>query len=551
MSRSKKSHLAPKSHPATADRSGPTQAHSDSDDSDRDDSDESDDKAEPAPVAPPPAAAPKPSAPAAPPVSAEPAKPSPPPERRSIGKLMHENTQFLSSVVIGGAGLIATSLYQWNNSKLAQQQADWQRQREQEKSDNEWRIERAKILAQNLQTLTARGSDTAEQRYGVLLSLTRGKIIERDLAVSYALELGKDNSEDMRSVLSNIEDKDVHYYRRLIEAYEPTCTQRYGTQASSMYVCRKDRLESFSKGIAEAVADDLADPENAVPLAPLHDERYVHTRLISMLGTYDEFVNDVYDRRQWQVLDRFLGNSTGARLIGSFDLLMQSVETVNSADQASIRQRFDQTHSWLHDYIAGPACDGDCRSRMSSVLLSNLGHSPDHFPRLLQSLLEGNRIEVAPFVDRLLVRLTACQLDQNLIPLLRDQVLVPALLTQVAKPQPQQELIDQLLALMQTLPLPPDTSADWKKLQGLLAQVTKGRHPKLFFDRHKEEQRRRKLAVDTALKVKPPHGAAAAGPPAPALATSATGGLLPGYNFCLVAGQAQARSSESDEDSEE
>ena len=101
--------------------------------------------------------------------------------------MMHENTQFLSSVVIGGAGLIATSLYQWNNSKLAQQQADWQRQREEEKSNNDWRIERAKILAQNLQTLTARGSETAEQRYGVLLSLTRGKIIERDLAVSYAL----------------------------------------------------------------------------------------------------------------------------------------------------------------------------------------------------------------------------------------------------------------------------------------------------------------------------------------------------------------------------
>lgn len=546
MSRAKKPPPTPKPHPAAVSTHPATP-----------------DRSEPPPGDEKSAAPAEPAAPAAPAAGTAAAKTSPPepaaakpaaPERRSIGKMMHENTQFLSSVVIGGAGLIATSLYQWNNSKLAQQQADWQRQREEEKSNNDWRIERAKILAQNLQTLTARGSETAEQRYGVLLSLTRGKIIERDLAVSYALELGKDSHEDMRSVLSNIEEKDIHYYRRLIEAYEPTCTQRYGLQVTSMYVCRKDRLENFSKGIAESIADDLnalADPENSVPLAPLHDERYVHTRLISMLGLYDEFVNDVYDRRQWQVLDRFLGNSTGARLIGSFDLLMQPVETVNSADQAMIRQRFEQTHNWLQGYISGPTCDGECRSRMSSVLLSNLGNSPEHFPRILRSLLEGNRLEVTPFVGRLLARLTACQLDPTLIPMLRDQVLVPALLTQLAKPTPQLDLVDDLLGLLQTLPLPPDTSADWTKLQAQLTQLTKGRQPKQFLERHKEELRRRQATVDALLKAsKPVRGAnTPVGPPVPMLpgASAATGGLIPGYNFCLVAGQAQARSDEAEE----
>lgn len=84
-----------------------------------------------------------------------------------------ENHNFVSSVVIGGAGLMATSLYQCNQTQMARQQAESQQRIAREQADNNWRIERAKILSQNLQTLTARGGDNVEQRYGVLLSLTR------------------------------------------------------------------------------------------------------------------------------------------------------------------------------------------------------------------------------------------------------------------------------------------------------------------------------------------------------------------------------------------
>ena len=48
------------------------------------------------------------------------------------------------------------------------------------------------------------GSNSADQRYGVLLSLTRADIIDPELAVSYALELGKDNADYMLSVLANV-----------------------------------------------------------------------------------------------------------------------------------------------------------------------------------------------------------------------------------------------------------------------------------------------------------------------------------------------------------
>ena len=64
-------------------------------------------------------------------------------------------------------------------------------------------------LADNLRTLTQRGGDTAEQRYGVLLSLSRGNILDPDVSMSYALELGRDNPEYMRSVLTNIEHKEI------------------------------------------------------------------------------------------------------------------------------------------------------------------------------------------------------------------------------------------------------------------------------------------------------------------------------------------------------
>ena len=46
--------------------------------------------------------------------------------------------------------------------------------------------------------LSAQGPGSVEQRYGVLLSLARGNILDPELAVSYALELGKENADYMQ-----------------------------------------------------------------------------------------------------------------------------------------------------------------------------------------------------------------------------------------------------------------------------------------------------------------------------------------------------------------
>src|ERR1051326_3050773 len=132
---------------------------------------------------------------------------------------------FLSSFVIGAAGLIATSMWQYRPSETTRNQAEAQQKVAETAAENSWKITRADILSKNLSVLASSGPDTVSQRYGVLLSLTRAEIIDPELAVSYALELGKDSADDMSSVLASTRLKD---YRRLARAYTLNCEERYG-----------------------------------------------------------------------------------------------------------------------------------------------------------------------------------------------------------------------------------------------------------------------------------------------------------------------------------
>lgn len=346
-------------------------------------------------------------------------------------KWASSNTQFFSSVIIGGAGLIATSLYQCNQAKLAERQAVSQQKIATEQAINNWRIERAKILAQNLQTLTARGGDNAEQRYGVLLSLSRGNILDPDLAVTYALELGKDNPDYMASVLSNIEQKDAHHYRRLAGAYLPSCTQRYGVSVHGMATCKDDQYAERSRAIAEVIADDaepqLSEPVGRAggPLVLLRDEREVHTSLLRMVGLYGEFVEELYERRQWPTLTRLFQESTGASLVGSLNLLMQSSDLASATDLEAAHQLFADRERWLVSYVLSPSCDPECRGRVLNIVLSHLGRGQEAFRRFLRSVLGRPRGESSVFIHRLHGRLSYCQIDPDEYAGLRDQVIVP------------------------------------------------------------------------------------------------------------------------------
>ena len=120
-----------------------------------------------------------------------------------LGRFLTKYATLVSSTVLGIAGLAATSIWQFRQAANAQQQAESQQHVAEEQAENSWKIERADILSKNIGTLAASGPNTVEQRYGVLLSLTRGNLLDPELAVSYALELGKDSAEDMASVLTS------------------------------------------------------------------------------------------------------------------------------------------------------------------------------------------------------------------------------------------------------------------------------------------------------------------------------------------------------------
>src|SRR5215510_753599 len=176
----------------------------------------------------------------------------PEPRQSPVGKFIQTYHTFLSTFVIGAAGLIATSIWQYKQSEIARRQAESQEAMAHTQAENQWRIERAEILAKNLQVLAAHGANSADQRYGVLLSLTRGAILDPELAVSYALELGKDNAEYMKSVLSSTADKD---YAHLAHAFTPTCEERFGL-TRQVELCKGDALGQRSDAIARLVSED-------------------------------------------------------------------------------------------------------------------------------------------------------------------------------------------------------------------------------------------------------------------------------------------------------
>src|SRR5262249_26628671 len=169
-----------------------------------------------------------------------------------IGKFIQNYNNFLSTFVIGAAGLIATSIWQHKQSEIARGQAESQQAIAETQAENQWRIKRAEILGQNLQVLASRGAASAEDRYGVLLSLTRVELLDPELAVAYSLELGEDNPEYMKSVLASTADKD---YEQLAHAYTLTCAERYGL-TRQVDLCKGDAKGPRSQAIAELVGDE-------------------------------------------------------------------------------------------------------------------------------------------------------------------------------------------------------------------------------------------------------------------------------------------------------
>lgn len=397
-----------------------------------------------------------------------------------LGKFIQTYSAFLSSFVIGVAGLIATSIWQYRQSVIAAKQADSQQKVAETQAANSWRIERAEILSKNLQILSQRGAGTLEQRYGVLLSLTRGNIIDPELAVSYALELGKENTEYMKSVLASTVDKS---YAMLAHAFELTCVQRFGI-TREVDLCRGDRDADRSDAIAQLVSDELEAAQTtgqAGPLTLLHDERATQVLAQKLSWLFEPYLQQLYDRRQWSEIERFENFSTGARLVAALVLATSRTgELVTNAEAAELSRFHGERRRWLSQYVLSNACDGECRGRVIDVMLSSYGEAQGDYDDALRRILEGSRLAGGPSVARMHRRLLWCQMDGGDEALVRDKVLVPAVADLLKQPKLDSAALDDLPGLLALLPEPAATDAQaiaaWKDVLARLQKLAPERY---------------------------------------------------------------------------
>ena len=393
-----------------------------------------------------------------------------------LGKFIQTYHSFLSSFVIGVAGLVATSIWQYRQSQIASQQARSEQSIAQTKAENDWRIARAEILSKNLNVLSAQGPGSADQRFGVLLSLTRGSIIDPELAVSYAMELGKDNATYMRTVLEATGQKN---YEQLSQGFKLTCTQRFGVQKATD-LCKDDALAQRSDAIAQVVSDEM-DAAAAVhgaagssPLALLHEEREVQASPGKLAWLFEPYLQDLYERRVWQEIQRFEDFSTGAHLVAALALATaRTGEMVSSAEAGQIEKFHADHRKWLASYLLGGSCGGDCRGKLVNTMLSGYLQAQGDYDEPFRRLLTQPRAEAASAFAHLHTRFLWCQIDPETVAQFRDRVLVPAfnqMAPDPAKPHGKTEaaVIEDLVDLIALVPEPPATdaaaTAAWKKL---------------------------------------------------------------------------------------
>jgi hypothetical protein len=402
----------------------------------------------------------------APPAPDKPAVAAPAEDTSRLGRFITRYHTFLSSFVIGAAGLIATSIWQYRQSETTRNQAIAEQKVAETAAENSWKITRADILSKNLSVLASTGRDTESQRYGVLLSLTRADIIDPELAVSYALELGKDSADDMASVLANTRHKD---YARLARAYTLSCEQKYGIERP-LVMC-EDKLADRSVAISRLFAADvqlwLQGGERG-PMALLDQEREVQAEVQQYVGLYRTALTEMYEHREWDAIARFAARSPGAHLVSALVLAAARTGEFVTDDEVKQLEAFhDEQTRWLTGYFAGKTCDAACKGRLLEVMVSHYYEARGDFDAAVRALLLGPRSSSGVAISRLHARLLWCQLGDTDLEPLRDQALVPAA-EQALGPKVDAAIREALVSLLALVPPPaPDEpgAAAWAALQ--------------------------------------------------------------------------------------
>jgi hypothetical protein len=382
----------------------------------------------------------------------------------AFAKFIQTYSTFLSTFVIGVAGLVATSIWQYRQGEISRQQAVTQTEMAREKARSDWRIARAEILAKNLDVLSDEKPASADKRFGVLLSLTRGDMIDAELAVSYALELGKASPVYMRTILGSTKDKN---YNQLARAYVLTCTQRFGV-TRPVDLCKDDQLEDRSQAIADLIRDEMeaqaqlgaaANPRSG-PLGLLIDEDDVQRNASQLAWLFETYLQSIYEHRRWKEIERFEAFSPGARLVAALNFATARTGELLSEEEArQIADFHAQRRQWLASYVLGRKCDADCRARIIEFMLSTVEESEGQYDQVFKEVLRRPRSETGGAIAQIHTRLLWCQIDPNDVTLLRDRVLVPSARELVATPPKDPTILNDVVRLLALVPPPTDQAA--------------------------------------------------------------------------------------------
>jgi hypothetical protein len=377
----------------------------------------------------------------------------------AFARFIQTYSTFLSTFVIGVAGLVATSIWQYRQGEISRTQAEAQTEMAREKARSDWRIARAEILAKNLDVLSTQKPETADKRFGVLLSLTRGDMIDAELAVSYALELGKDSPLYMRTILGSTKDKNYH---QLARAFALTCLQRFGVQRA-VDICKDDLLEERSQAIADLIQDEMealdqngGNPRQG-PMMLLIDEDDVQRNASKLSWLFEPYLQGSYEHRKWKEIGRFEAFSPGARLVAALTLATaRTGEMLSEEETRQLADFHNQRRKWLAGYTLGRQCDSECRARLLEFMLSTVQESEGQYDEVMKQILLRPRNESGRAITAMHARLLWCQIDPDDESLLRDRVLVPTIQATASAPPKDPAVLDDLVSLFALVSPPVD-----------------------------------------------------------------------------------------------
>jgi hypothetical protein len=400
---------------------------------------------------------------------------------------------FLSSFVLGLAGLIGTGLYQHEQTKISNEQAKASIEVSKNKAETDWKIARAEILSKNLQVLLTKGEDTVDQRFGVLLSLTREDIMDPELAMSYAFDLN--NADYIKSVILNIQRKN---YAQIFNNFRLTCDLRYGVWRDTQLCKDADKkYEARARAIPDVVSEELGRSgvkEGPTPYSLLVDDKQVHAHLMRIVYLFSPYLRDVLDRQRLSDIATFEARSPSARLVAAFALAGDATGGQSTSDQTGARAKFHlERQQRLEKLLVEPACDFECRGQAVELLLNGLPEYGAAYAAVLRRVLSVRGPELEQVVTRLHARLLWCQVDKAAVDRLVRDVLVPLYLAETSTPPPakkgeRERAGEAVLDLLAMVDLPADV-----KLPEAAAHALEPRRARARKERESPPQRLRSL----------------------------------------------------------